>query len=140
MPSSAHRFPLLVEGPKPERQGVCRAMRRFDEPSGSVTFWGSVETGDRVRLAMRDGGSLPAAAAVLPPAAPTEAAILCGWDGNEVLPGDPAGGRLAAMHEALGRPPLAGLLTCAEIGPTPRGDLALCNQTTILALLSEKRS
>ena len=50
LPEAANRFPLIVEGPGPERQGLYRSMRSFDEPPGAVTFWGGLETGDRVRL------------------------------------------------------------------------------------------
>src|SRR3954471_11675622 len=50
MPSTANRFPLLIEGPRPERQGLYRSLRAFDQPPGAVTFWGDLETGDRVRL------------------------------------------------------------------------------------------
>ena len=32
MPAAANRFPLIVEGPLPERQGLYRGMRRFDDP------------------------------------------------------------------------------------------------------------
>ncbi|MGD2115107.1 MAG: FIST N-terminal domain-containing protein, partial [Acidobacteriota bacterium] len=50
LPESAYRFPLIVDGPKPERRNLYRSMKRFDEPPGAVTFWGGIEVGDRIRL------------------------------------------------------------------------------------------
>ncbi|HEX7180633.1 MAG TPA: EAL domain-containing protein [Thermoanaerobaculia bacterium] len=52
MPETANRFPVIVEGPAPERQGLYRSMRFFDEPPGAVTYWETLQTGDQVRLGM----------------------------------------------------------------------------------------
>jgi hypothetical protein len=141
MPASAYRFPLIVEGPRPERQGLYRSMRFFDQPPGAVTYWGSVETGDRVRLGMGNDVSLMRTAATLSPGCrPLEAAILYSCVGRELVLGDRAGVEVATIHRALGGAALSGFFTFAEIGPTPRGDLAFYNQTAILVLLAEKRA
>ena len=51
MPDTAYRFPLIIEGPAPERRGLYRTMRHFDRPAGAVTYWGAVQTGDQVHAA-----------------------------------------------------------------------------------------
>ncbi len=147
MPESAYRFPLILEGPGADRQGVYRSMRFFDQPPGAVTFWGSIETGDRVRLGMGNDLSLArtaaaAGASAAPAAAASagrpEAAILYSCVGREVVLGDSAGVEPASIAAALGGAALSGFFTFAEIGPTDRGDLAFYNQTAILVLLSER--
>jgi hypothetical protein len=139
MPESAYRFPLIVEGPKPERQGLYRSMRAFDDPPGAVTFWASVETGDRVRLGMGNDVSLVRTASALPAGLRPEAAVLFSCACRELVLGDGAGREVAAIHQALGNAALSGFFTAAEIGPTRRGDLGYYNHTAILVLLSERR-
>lgn len=134
MPGAANRFPLIVEGPRPERQGLCRSLRGFDDPPGAVSFWGDVETGDRVRLGMGTRLSLSAGATAGPP---PEAAILYSCVGRERVLSDRAGDEVAAVQDALGGVPLSGFFTFGEIGPTPRGDLAFYNLTAVLVLLRE---
>jgi hypothetical protein len=140
MPESAYRFPLIVEGPKPERQGLYRSMRAFDEPPGTVTFWASVETGDRVRLGMGNDVSLVRTASELPAGLRPEAAILFSCACRELVLGDGAGREVATIHSVLGNAALSGFFTAAEIGPTRRGDLGYYNHTAILVLLSERCS
>ncbi|HEX4962801.1 MAG TPA: FIST N-terminal domain-containing protein [Thermoanaerobaculia bacterium] len=138
MPTSANRFPLLVEGPRPERQGLYRTLRAFDQPPGAVTFWGDLETGDRVRLGMSNEATLAGTAAGLAAGPPADAAFLYSYVERSLTIGErEARLELAALQEALGGPPLCGCFTFGEIGPTPRGDLACYNHTAVLALLRE---
>lgn len=140
MPDSAWRFPLLIEGPAPERKGLYRSMRAFDDPPGAVTYWGSVLTGDRVRLGMGNDRSLVHTASQLISGQMPEAAILYSCVGREVVLGDMAPDEVSSIHRALGGVALSGFFTFGEIGPTPLGGLAFYNQTAILVLLSEERA
>jgi hypothetical protein len=137
MPDTANRFPLIVEGPRPERQGLYRAMSGFDDPPGSVTFLGDVETGDRVRLGMGNESSLVGTAAELAADPAPEAAILYSCTGRESLLGDRSSAEVSAIHRALRGVPLSGFFTCGEIAPTARGNLGFYNLTAILVLLRE---
>ncbi|MBW8874433.1 MAG: FIST C-terminal domain-containing protein [Acidobacteria bacterium] len=136
MPTAAYRFPLLVEGPRPERQGLYRTLRFFDQPPGAVTFWGDLEAGDHVRLGLGNDASLASLAAELP-GPPPEAAVVCSCIGRGLVMGEQGCQEVAAVHGALGGAALSGFLTFGEIGPTPRGDLAYYNHTAILVLLRE---
>lgn len=142
MPDSANRFPLIVEGPERDRQGLYRSMVAFDDPPGAVTYWGSVRTGDRVRLGMGNDASLVRTAATLhaDQEEPPEAAILYSCVGREIVLGDIAPDEAAAIHRGLGGVALSGFFTFGEIGPTAGGSLAFYNQTAILVLLSEEAS
>lgn len=143
MPETANRFPLIVEGPRPERQGLYRSMRFFDDPPGAVTYWGTVETGDLVRLGMGNDVSLVETASQRLAGAsegPPEAAILYSCVGREAVLGGKAGAEVAGIHEALGGVALSGFFTFGEIGPTPRGSFAYYNQTAMLVLLHEAGS
>jgi hypothetical protein len=143
MPESAYRFPLLIVGPAPERQGLYRTLRSFDDPPGTVTFWGSVETGDRVRLGIGNDRALvelaenTAGLTAGSPPLPPEAAMLYSCVAREPLPGEGAGHEGRAIHQLLNGAALSGFVTFGEIGPTPRGDTAYYNQTAILVLLRE---
>lgn len=137
LPASAYRFPLIVEGPRPERQGLYRSMRFFDDPPGAVTFWGDFETGDRVRLGMGNEVSLVRTAAELVTGSTPDAAILYSCVGRESVLGGMAGQEVAMIHKALGEVALSGFFTFGEIGPTPFGHLAYYNQTAMLVLLQE---
>lgn len=138
MPEASNRFPLILEGPGPERQGLYRSMRFFDDPPGAVTFWGSIEEGDRVRLGMGNERSLLQTASRLPRREPPQAAILYSCVGRELVLGERAGHEVAAIHEALGGAALSGFFTFGEIGPTPHGGLSFYNHTAILVLLHEE--
>jgi hypothetical protein len=140
MPESAYRFPLIVDGPDPARQGLYRSMRQFDEARRTVSYWGDVLTGDRVRLGVGNGASLERAAATLEESRPADSAILYSCVGREAVLGDEAHREVAAVHRALGGIPLAGFFSFGEIGPTPRGALAFYTQTAVLALLREEPS
>lgn len=140
MPDAAWRFPLVIEGPAPDRQGLYRSMRAFDEPPGAVTYWGSVRTGDRVRLGMGNDRTLVHTASQLAAGQVPEAAILYSCVGREVVLGGMAPDEASTIHRALGGASLSGFFTFGEIGPTPGGGLAFYNQTAILVLLSEERS
>jgi hypothetical protein len=137
MPAATCRFPLIVEGPRPERQDLYRSLRFFDQPPGAVTFWGDLETGDRVRLGMGNDCSLVDTARELPGGPPPDAAILYSCTGREMVLGDQAGCEVATIHQALGGAALSGFFTFGEIGPTSRGHLAYYNLTAILVLLRE---
>jgi hypothetical protein len=141
LPETANRFPLIVEGPAPERQGLYRSLRFFDQPAGAVTFWGGLQTGDRVRLGIGNDLSLVRTASELSAAGPAgtraEAAILYSCVGREQVLGDRADREVAAIHRSLGGVSLSGFFTFGEIGPTPGGDLAFYNHTAILVLLTE---
>ena len=112
MPETANRFPLLIEGPRPERQGLYRSLRAFDQPCGAVTFWGDLETGDRVRLSMSNDTSLASTAAELlagsSPGRPPDAALLYSCIGRELVLGEAVGAgggrppRRAGRHVPLG--------------------------------------
>lgn len=138
LPVSANRYPLIIQGPNPERQGLYRSMRFFDEPSGAVTYWGDVETGDHVRLGIGNGSSLLRTAAGLRTGSVPDAAILYSCVGRQVVLGEMENREVATIHDALGGVPLSGFFTFGEIGPTPRGNLAYYNQTAILVLLREE--
>jgi len=140
MPESAYRFPLVVEGPAPERQGLYRTMRTLDDPPGAVTYWGNVHTGDRVRLGMGNDLSLVHTASQLTAGQEPEAAILYSCIGRETVLGNMAPDEVSNIHRALGGAALSGFFTFGEIGPTPGGGLAFYNQTAILVLLSEVRA
>ncbi len=137
MPESAYRFPLIIDGPDPGRQGLYRSMQVFDEERCAVTYWGDVVAGDRVRLgigttprssgcgdlrgrgASRVGGAL----------------LLLRPRGGARRRGAPRGGGGAPRAAGI---PLAGFFSFGEIGPTPRGDVAFYNQTAARALLREE--
>lgn len=138
MPASANRYPLIIEGPNPERQGLYRSMRFFDEPPGAVTYWGEVETGDRVRLGMGNGHSLVLTASELTAGPAPDAAILYSCVGREAVLDDMASQEAATIHQALGGISLSGFFSFGEIGPTARGNLAYYNHTAILVLLREE--
>lgn len=139
MPEAAHRFPLIVDGPKPERRLLYRSMRRFDDPPDGVTFWGDLEVGDRVRVGMGNDASLLRTAARLPSASAPEAAVLYSCVGREVVLGDLAEREVATIHQALRGASLAGFFTFGEIGPAASGNgCMLYNQTAVLALLRER--
>lgn len=138
LPLSAYRFPLIIEGPSRERQGLYRSMRSFDDPSGAVTYWGDLQTGDRVRLGIGDGGSLVRTAALLSASVKPEGAILYSCVGRELVLGDMAEREVATIHDVLGRVALSGFFSFGEIGPSSGGSLAYYNQTAVLALLREK--
>ncbi len=137
MPEATFHFPLIVEGPRPERQGLYRCLRFFDQPPGAVTFWGDLETGDRVRLGMGNDASLVGTAGELRTETPPDAAILYSCTGRERVLGDQAGCEAATLHRTLGGAALSGFFTFGEIGPTLRGHLAFYNLTAILVLLRE---
>jgi hypothetical protein len=139
MPETAYRFPLIIEGPEPARQGLYRSLRFFDQPPGAVTFWGGIRTGDRVRLGMGNDLSLVRTASELDTET-AEAAILYSCVGREEVLGEKADQEVAAIHRALGGIALSGFFTFGEIGPTPDGVLAFYNHTAILVLLSEMTS
>ncbi len=136
MPVSAYRFPLIVEGPRPERSGLYRSMKFFDDPPGAVTYWGEFEQGDNVRLGMGDGGSLIDGAAALGAANHAEAAVLFSCVGREMVLGESAQKEIETIEHALGVP-LSGLFSFAEIGPSSKGILAYYNQTAVLVILRE---
>lgn len=137
LPETANSFPLIIEGPGPERQGLYRSMRFFDQPPGAVTYWGTLQTGDQVRLGMGNDLSLVRTASGLSGPRESDAAILYSCVGREMVLGEMAGREVAAIHRSLGEVSLSGFFTFGEIGPTPRGDLAFYNHTAILVLLSE---
>lgn len=142
LPEAAHRFPLILEGPAPERQGLYRSLRFFDEPAGAVTLWGEIRTGDRVRLGIGNEASLVGVAAALTEAdaeAGAEAAILYSCVGRQAVLGPRASEEVAAIHRRLGGVALSGFFTFGEIGPAPGGSLAFYNHTAILVLLAEIR-
>ncbi|MDX1583870.1 MAG: FIST N-terminal domain-containing protein, partial [Thermoanaerobaculia bacterium] len=136
MPMSAHRFPLIIEGPRPERDGLYRSMKFFNDPPGAVSYWGEIEEGDNVRLGMGDGGSLLEGAADLDTAEDAEAGILFSCVGREMVLGESAAREIETIHRALGVP-LSGFFSFAEIGPSSKGALAFYNQTAVLVLLRE---
>lgn len=138
LPETSFRFPLILEGPRPERIGVYRSMRRFDEPPGAVTFWGDLRAGDEVRLGMGNSTSLVRTAAQLAAGEAAEAAVLFSCVGREVVLEDQAEAEVRAIHRALGGLPLAGFFTFGEIGPTAADSLTLYNQTAVLVLLRER--
>jgi hypothetical protein len=141
LPESAHRFPLILEGPGPERQGLYRSLRFFDQPPGAVTLWGEVRTGDRVRLGIGNDVSLVGGAAAFPPEEDitgAEAAILFSCVGRQAVLGERAGDEVAAIHRRLDGVSLSGFFTFGEIGPAA-GGLAFYNHTAILVLLAEIR-
>lgn len=137
MPETAYRFPLILEGPRAERRGLYRSMRAFDEPAGAITLWGSIETGDQVRLGMGNDRTLVQTAAELEAGPAPEAALLYSCVGREEVLGASANLEVAAIRQALGDVPLSGFFTFGEIGPTPAGSLAYYNHTAILVLLNE---
>lgn len=141
LPETAWRFPLIVEGPAPERSGLYRSMRFFDRPPGAVTLWGEVEEGDRVRLGMGNEASLVDRAAALVGTGGGEApdaAILYSCVGREAVLGDGAAREVEAVGRAMPGVPLSGFFSFGEIGPTPGGGPAFYNHTAILVLLTEE--
>jgi len=140
LPESAYRFPLIVDGPKPERRNLYRSMRDFDRPPGAVRFWGDLEDGDRIRLGIGNDASLLRTAGRLPKTRPADAAMLYSCVGREAVLGDLAAREVAVIHEALGGASLAGFFTFGEVGPSAVGDVAFYNHTAVLALLRELRS
>lgn len=139
--AACNRFPLILDGPA-DRQGIYRSFRSFDEPSGAVTLWGEVRTGDRIRLGMGDDHSLVSTAADLAGHSAghaAEAAVLWSCVGREQVLGGRPGDEVAAIHRRLGEVPLSGFFSFGEIGPAAHGSLAFYNHTAILVLLSEVR-
>lgn len=141
LPETAWRFPLIVEGPKPDRRGLYRSMQLFDEPPGAVTLWGDLEEGDEVRLGMGNESSLVGRAGDLARAAAggrPEAAILFSCVGREVVLGEHAAQEIESVGQALGCPAISGFFSFGEIGPTDDGGPAFYNHTAILVLLREE--
>ncbi len=141
LPEMAHRFPLIVTGPKRSRQGLYRSMRLFDEPTGAVTFWGDLETGDKIRLGIGNQVSLVHRADELAESTlrdGPEAAVLYSCVGRQMVLGSDADKEVAAVHRALGRVPLSGFFSFGEIGPTVTAGPAFYNHTAILVCLSER--
>lgn len=141
LPDTAHRFPLIVEGPEPARHGLYRSLRAFDEPPGALTFWGDLATGDRVRLGMGNEASLVRRAEEMAASrglAAPEAALLFSCVGREQVLGHGEEGEVAAVQRALGASPVSGFFSFGEIGPTPGGGPAFYNHTAILVLLAEE--
>ncbi len=140
MPESAHRFPLIIEGPDPGRAHLYRSMKGFDDPPGAVTFWGDLQVGDRVRLGIGNDASLLRTAARLPADGRAEAALLYSCVGREAVLGELAGREVATISRALPGAALSGFFSFGEIGPGAAGrGPAFYNQTAILALLRERR-
>ncbi len=137
LPEAAHQFPLILEGPRPGREGLYRSMRQFDQPEGAVTFWGDLEVGDEIRLGMGNGASLVETARELAAGRHAEAAVLYSCVGREVVLGQRAEAEVQAIHRALDGVPLSGFFTFGEIGPSARGPLAFYNHTAVLVLLCE---
>lgn len=138
MPVSANRYPLIIEGPRPERQGLYRSMRFFDDPPGAVTYWGEIETGDHIRLGMGNGHSLVRTASELTAGPAPDAAIFYSCVGREAVLDEMAHQEASTIHRTLGGVSLSGFFTFGEIGPTVRGNLAYYNHTAILVLLREE--
>jgi hypothetical protein len=139
LPESAYRFPLIVDGPKPERRNLYRSMRDFGEPPGAVRFWGDLEDGDRIRLGIGNDASLLRTARRLPRTRPADAAMLYSCVGREAVLDELAAREVATIHEALGGASLAGFFTFGEVGPSAAGSVAFYNHTAVLALLRELR-
>jgi len=137
LPESAHRFPVIIEGPARHRKGLYRSMRLFDDPPGAVTFWADFRDGDEIRLGMGNDSSLVATATRLVARHQAEAAVLFSCVGREQVLGPRAAEEVEAIHGALHDLPLSGFFTFGEIGPTSEGRLAFYNQTAILVLLHE---
>jgi len=140
LPESAYRFPLIVDGPKPERRNLYRSMRTFDRPAGAVRFWGDLEKGDRIRLGMGNDASLLRTARRLPRMRPADAAMLYSCVGREAVLGELAAREVETIHAALCGASLAGFFTFGEIGPSSGEGTAFYNHTAVLALLRELRS
>jgi len=138
LPESAYRFPLVLDGPGAERRGIYRSMKTFDDPPGTVTFWGELKVGDHIRLCMGNDRSLLRTAARLPQSAPAEAAFLYSCVGREAVLGELASREVGTIHEALGGASLAGFFTFGEIGPSGGIGPAFYNHTAVLALLRER--
>ena len=140
MPESAYRFPLIVDGPKPERRHLYRSMRDVRPAAGGGAFLGRPggrrpdPARDRQRrLPAPDGG------AGFRRTRPPDAAMLYSCVGREAVLGDLAAREVATIHEALGGASLAGFFTFGEVGPSAGGDVAFYNHTAVLALLRERR-
>ena len=143
LPETAWRFPLIVEGPRPDRRGLYRSMRAFDDPPGAVTLWGDLEAGDEVRLGMGNESSLVGRAGELARAVAggrPEAAILYSCVGREVVLGESAAQEIESVARALGCPAVSGFFSFGEIGPTDGGGPAFYNHTAILVLLREEET
>ena len=136
LPEVSDLFPLIIEGPRPQRHGLAQSMRPFDEPGG-VSYWGDLHVGDKARLGIGDAGSLVEAAAARSVRKAPDAAVLCSCVGREAVPGEDTEREVMAVHEAPGGAVLSGFFSFGEIGPSTRGRLAFYNQTVILALLTE---
>ena len=137
MPESAYRFPLIIEGSHSARKGLYRSMRFYDDPPGAVTFWGDLETGDRVRLGIGNGASLARAAEGARSEGPVEAAVLYSCVGRQQVLGEEGALEIRAVRRALGDVPLAGFFTFGEIGPSAGDGPSFYNHTAILCLLRE---
>lgn len=138
MPRTAHSFPLMIEGPDPNRHHLCRALRAFDEPPGAVTYWGDVHQGEHVRLGLSQDPSLVRVAQRLASGGGADAAFVGAFAGREALLAEGAESELVELQQALKGIALAGGFTFGEIGPGGDGGLAVHNQTALLALLREK--
>lgn len=137
LPDAAYGFPLIIDGPDPERRGIYRTMVVFDEPPGCVSFAGDLHTGDRIRLGIGNAESLVRAAQQLNPAQ-AEACLLFSCAAREAVLGDAAGDEIMALQQRLGDLPFTGFFTFGEIGPAAKGTIAYYNQTGVLARLREK--
>jgi hypothetical protein len=138
LPSSALPFPLIIEGPHPTRRGLYRTMTDFDEVSGTVSFRGDVQVGDRIRLGLRRSASLKevatSAAEHRPQAAILSTSLSWGLGEDEDTMAD-----VAAARDILGIP-LGGLGSFGEIVLDTAGSLGLHNQVIALAALREMAS
>lgn len=139
MPAASYGFPLIFDGPDPARKGIYRTMVTFDEPPGSVTFAGDIHTGDRIRLGLGNDDSLVGAAEQLD-LKDAEACLLFSCVVRELVLGDAAEKEIATLSSKLENTSLSGFFTFGEIGPSTVGKLGFYNQTSILALLTERVS
>ena len=139
LPLASYGFPLIIDGPCPSRKNIYRTMLAYDDPKGCVTFYGDIQTGDRIRLGIGHAGSLVDAASMMTKA-DADACLLFSCVAREAVLGDDAEKEILVLNEHLQDIPLTGFFTFGEIGPSEEDGLAYYNQTGIVALLKEKRN
>jgi len=117
----AFRFPLILEGPAAERQGVYRHHAQLRRSEGGGDLLGSLHTGDRVRLGMGNQVSLVRTAARPLPRTPPDAAILYSCIGREAVLGTMRGTSSRPSRAPWAGPPSPASSPTARSAPATGG-------------------
>lgn len=118
IPEIVYRFPLIIEGTQPERRGIYRSMKLFNEPHGSVTFWGDICKGDQVRLGIDNNLSLITLSSFDPESIRPDLGLFLCCVGRELVLGDQASKNFKSSMQSSGMFPWPVFLPLAKSAST----------------------